>query len=156
MIIKKCYRICKISGHLTPKPCKFYSMKPKKTPQKDRQRDLFRAFLSNIIDSIYGLVRLAKVVQWDRLDEIFGSTYCQDNGRPGVSTRFMVAMHYLKYTHNLSDEDVVATLVENPYWQYFSGMKWFENELPISVYSVHAPEVEFIIKKSLQAIWIWL
>jgi IS5 family transposase len=106
-------------------------MKPKQTPQKDRQRDLFRAALSSIIDPSHGLVKLSKVVEWDRLDEVFGSTYCPDNGRPGVSTRLMVALHYLKYTHNLSDEDVVATWVENPYWQYFSGMKWFEHELPI-------------------------
>jgi len=118
--------------HLTSKPCKFFNMKPKKTPQKDRQRDLFRAALSSIIDTRHGLVKLAKVVQWDRLDEIFGSTYCADNGRPGVSTRLMVALHYLKYTHNLSDEDVVATWVENPYWQYFSGMQWFEHQLPIN------------------------
>jgi len=97
-------------------------MKPKKTPQENRQRDLFRAALSNIIDPNHGLVKLAKVVEWDRLDELFGSTYCQDNGRRGVSTRLMVALHYLKYTHNLSDEDVVATWVENPYWQYFSGV----------------------------------
>ena len=107
-------------------------MKPKQTPQKDRQRDLFRAALSSIIDPSHGLVKLSKVVEWDRLDEVFGSTYCPDNGRPGVSTRLMVALHYLKYTHNLSDEDVVATWVENPYWQYFSGMKWFEHELPIN------------------------
>ena len=26
---------------------------------------------------------------------------------------------YLKYTHNLSDEDVVEGWVENSYWQYF-------------------------------------
>ena len=107
-------------------------MKPKKTPQRNRQRDLFRSALSNIIDPSHGLVKLAKVVEWDRLDELFGSTYCQDNGRPGVSTRLMVALHYLKYTHNLSDEDVVASWIENPYWQYFSGMKWFEHELPIN------------------------
>ena len=43
----------------------------------------------------------------------------------------MVALHYLKYTHNLSDDDVVAGWVENPYWQYFSGMKWFEHKIPI-------------------------
>jgi IS5 family transposase len=48
----------------------------------------------------------------------------------------MVALHYLKYTHNLSDEDVVATWVENPYWQYFSGMKWFEHKLPINASSM--------------------
>ena len=106
-------------------------MKPKKIPQKERQRDLFRAELSNIIDPNHGLVKLAKVVDWDQLDEVFGSTYCPDTGRPGVSTRLMVALHYLKYTHNLSDEDVVANWVENPYWQYFSGMKWFVHELPI-------------------------
>jgi IS5 family transposase len=111
-------------------------MKPKKTPQKDQQRDLFRAALVNIIDPNHGLVKLSKVVEWDRLDDLFGSTYCPDNGRPGVSTRLMVALHYLKYTHNLSDEDVVATWVENPYWQYFSGMKWFEHELPINASSM--------------------
>ncbi len=111
-------------------------MKPKKTPQKDKQRDLFRAALVNIIDPNHGLVKLSKVVEWDRLDDLFGSTYCADNGRPGVSTRLMVALHYLKYTHNLSDEDVVATWVENPYWQYFSGMKWFEHKLPINASSM--------------------
>jgi IS5 family transposase len=38
----------------------------------------------------------------------------------------MVALHYLKYTHNLPDADVVEAWVENPYWQHFSGMKYFE------------------------------
>ena len=64
-------------------------MKPKKTPQKNQQRDLFRASLSNMINPNHGLVKLARVVEWDRLDEIFGSTYCAENGRPGVSTRLI-------------------------------------------------------------------
>jgi IS5 family transposase len=106
-------------------------MKPKRPPHKNRQKDLFRVELSRIIDSGHGLVKLSKVVDWDRLDELFGSTYCPDNGRPGVSTRLMVALHYLKYTHNLSDEDVIEGWVENPYWQYFSGMKYFEHSPPV-------------------------
>lgn len=106
-------------------------MKPKKSPVQERQGNLFRVELSRIIDRGHGLVKLAEAVDWHRLDEMFGSTYCPDNGRPGVSTRLMVALHYLKYTHNLSDEEVVACWVENPYWQYFSGMKWFEHEVPI-------------------------
>ena len=106
-------------------------MKPKKSPAQERQGNLFRVELSRIIDRGHGLVKLAEAVDWHRLDEMFGSTYCPDNGRPGVSTRLMVALHYLKYTHNLSDEDVVACWVENPYWQYFSGMKWFEHDVPI-------------------------
>jgi len=107
-------------------------MKPKKSPQKNRQKDLFRPELTNIIDPAHGLAKLTHAVSWDRMDELFGKTYCPDNGRPGVSTRLMVSLHYLKYTHNLSDEDVVSAWMENPYWQYLSGMKYFEHELPIN------------------------
>ena len=43
----------------------------------------------------------------------------------------MVGLHYLKYTHDLSDEAVVRGWVENPYWQYLSGMEFFCHEMPI-------------------------
>ncbi len=84
-----------------------------------------------IIDPGHGLVKLAKVVDWDRLEEVFGSISCPDNGRPAISKRLMVALHFLKYTHNLSDTDVVEAWVEKPYWQHFSGMKYFEHKMPI-------------------------
>lgn len=106
-------------------------MKPKKPPQKDRQMDLFKIELIRIVDPSHGLVKLSKAVDWERLDEVFGSTYCPGIGRPAISTRLMVALHYLKYTFDLSDEDVVEGWVENPYWQFFSGMKYFEHEPPI-------------------------
>lgn len=106
-------------------------MKPRKSACKNRQPELFRVELTKIIDLRHSLTKLANVVDWERLDEVFGSTYCPNNGRPAISTRLMVALHYLKYTHNLSDDDVVAGWAENPYWQYFSGMKYFEHTLPI-------------------------
>jgi IS5 family transposase len=83
------------------------------------------------MDLNHPLVRLSKEVDWERLDEIFGKTYDENNGRPGVRTRLMVALHYLKYTFNLSDEDVVEAWVENPYWQHFSGNQYFEHDKPI-------------------------
>jgi transposase, IS5 family len=106
-------------------------MKPKKPAIQNRQQDLFHIELSQIIDRKHSLVKLATVVDWEQLEKAFGSTYCPDNGRPAISTRLMVALHYLKYTHNLSDDNVVASWVENPYWQFFSGMKYFEHEAPI-------------------------
>ncbi len=106
-------------------------MKPKKPAIKNLQQDLFRVDLSKIIDRSHSLVKLAAVVDWDQLEKVFGSTFCPDNGRPAISTRLMVALHYLKYTHNLSDDNVVAGWVENPYWQHFSGMKYFEHKVPI-------------------------
>ena len=36
----------------------------------------------------------------------------------------MVALHYLKYQHDLSDEWVPAHWLENPYWQHFSEERY--------------------------------
>ena len=52
------------------------------------------------------------------------------HGRPGVTVRFMVGLHILKHTFNLSDEKVCAQWVENPYFQYFTGEEYFRHELP--------------------------
>jgi IS5 family transposase len=116
---------------LTPNFLQIKDMKPKTSPNKNKQKDLFRPELMKIIDPSHQLVKLSKIVDWDQMDEVFGKTFCPDNGRPAVSTRLMVSLHYLKYTYNLSDDDVVSTWVENPYWQYLSGMKFFEHEFPI-------------------------
>lgn len=106
-------------------------MKPYKSKQNEPQDELFKSKLSQMIDHRHPLVRLAGVVDWERMSNVFGATYSENNGRPAISTRLMVALHYLKYTFDLSDEDVVMGWVENPYWQYLSGMKYFEHDLPI-------------------------
>ena len=106
-------------------------MKPTQSPQHSNQHDLFRSELAQMINPGHPLVKLSKAVNWKRLEEVFGETYCPDNGRPAISTRLMVALQYLKYTYDLSDEDVVQGWLENPYWQYLSGMKFFQHKLPI-------------------------
>jgi len=40
-------------------------------------------------------------------------------------------LQYLKQMHNVSDEVAVNTWVENPYWQYFCGERYFQHDLPI-------------------------
>ena len=42
----------------------------------------------------------------------------------------MAALLYLKHVYALSDEDVVERWCENPYWQHFSGERYFRHELP--------------------------
>jgi len=107
-------------------------MKPRKPPIETRkQKELFRVELVKIIDKRHPLVKLSEVVDWEGLDQVFGRSYHPDIGRPGISTRLMVTLHYLKYAYNLSDEAVVEGWVENPYWQYLSGMRYFEHAMPI-------------------------
>ena len=105
-------------------------MKPKATPSS-AQPDLFQIELSSIISAQHPLVRLSAEIAWDAFEQQLQPTYAPVMGAPGISTRLMVSLHYLKFQHDLSDEDVVARWVENPYWQFFSGMQFFSHEAPI-------------------------
>ena len=110
-------------------------MRPKSEP-KYPQRELFQAELEQIIDMHHPLVRLGKCIDWVSFEEALGATYHATQGAPGISTRLMVALHYLKYQHDLSDEDVVAAWAENPYWQHFSGERYFQHRLPVDASSM--------------------
>ena len=110
-------------------------MRPKSEP-KHPQRELFQAELEQIIDMHHALVRLGKCIDWVSFEEALGATYHPTQGAPGIATRLMVALHYLKYQHDLSDEDVVAAWAENPYWQHFSGERYFQHRLPVDASSM--------------------
>jgi IS5 family transposase len=61
------------------------------------------------------LVRLVQVIEWEAIATEFRPMYCPNSGRPAVPTRLMAGLQLLKHTFNLSDEQVVARWVENPY-----------------------------------------
>jgi IS5 family transposase len=104
-------------------------MRPK-TPDH-RQSELFETRLESLINRDHSLVKLSGRVDWNRFEENFGERYCPETGRPGVSTRLMVGLTYLKYLNDLSDRDVLEVWVENPYWQYFCGEEYFQHRLPV-------------------------
>jgi IS5 family transposase len=107
-------------------------MKPRKPPvETDRQEDMFKVLLEDIIDMKHELVRLAGYIPWNDLDREYGALYRPDTGRPGAPTRLLAGLHYLKEASDLSDERTVKEWTENPYWQYFCGMKYFEHKPPI-------------------------
>lgn len=93
--------------------------------------DLFRARLSQQIDPRHPLVRLAGLLDWEMFEARFGPLYHPHIGRPGIPIRLMVGLSYLQHTFRLSDEEVVARWVENPYWQYFCGFDYLQLEVPI-------------------------
>lgn len=106
-------------------------MRPKPR-SKQPQGELFRMRLESLLDHRHDLYKLAHIIDWAAFDERFGPRYDDKVGRPGISTRLMVGLNYLKYATDLSDEAVVAHFVENPYWQYFCGLEFFTHELPIN------------------------
>jgi IS5 family transposase len=110
-------------------------MRPKREPEQP-QRELFQVELEQLIDMNHPLVRLGLCIDWASFEQALGATYHPTQGAPGINTRLMVALHYLKYQHDLSDENVVAHWVENPYWQHFSGQQFFQHRAPIDASSM--------------------
>ena len=98
-------------------------------PRDDRQPDLFRPALEQIIDMGHPLVRLARKIDWAFLDRRLGEVYAAGEGHPPLPIRLVAGLFILKHMHSLSDEALCARWVENPYFQYFCGEHVFQHEL---------------------------
>ena len=71
-------------------------MRPKE-PEPSDDLELFRSRLDNIVDARHPLIRLAKLIDWERFATTFGPLYRDGVGRPGLPTRLMVGLHLLKH-----------------------------------------------------------
>lgn len=105
-------------------------------PADTADQDLFRAELVNLIDQRHEIVRLAALIDWDAFSRQWSAQFISTTGRPALPTRLMAALLYLKHVYALSDEDVVERWIESPYWQHFSGERYFRHELPCDASSL--------------------
>ena len=101
-------------------------MKSKQHEREDPQMELFKVELMRIVNTSHEMVKLADTIDWANFDRRFARMW-QDKGRPAIDTRVMVSLHYLKYSYDLSDEQVVESWLQNPYWQYLIGMCYFQH-----------------------------
>jgi IS5 family transposase len=99
-------------------------------PRDNRQKDLLRPALDEIIDPGHALVRLAREIDWDFLDGRFGSVCRAGPGQPPLPSRLVAGLLILKHMHDLSDEVLCDRWLENPYYQYFCGEESFQHRLP--------------------------
>jgi transposase, IS5 family len=130
-------------------------MQPKSRPP---QCELFGARLSELLNPEHPLYVLAERIDWVEFDSAIDACYADELGRPGVNTRLMVGLLYLKHAFDESDESVVARWVENPYWQFFCGLTYMQHELPIDPSSlskwrkrVGAERLEKLLETTIRA-----
>jgi transposase, IS5 family len=70
-------------------------------PRDDRQKDLLRPALEDIIDLGHPSVRLAREIDWSFLDSRFAGVCAP--GQPGLPTRLVAGRFILKHMHDLWD-----------------------------------------------------
>lgn len=105
-------------------------MKPREAGEAG-QHDMFRSRLDQILDMGHEKVVLSAKIDWRFLSEKMGEVYTDGPGHPPLPTRLMAGLHILKYADDLSDDEVCARWLENPYYQYFCGEEFFRHDLPL-------------------------
>ena len=100
-------------------------------PSQPQTGELFGYPLRDHLNLKHPLILLGDRIQWERIDALVADQFKSRTGRPATSPRLIAGLLYLQHAFDLSDEEVVATWVENPYWQVFTGEIYLQTRPPI-------------------------
>lgn len=93
--------------------------------------ELFRQTLREQINPTHPLVRLADVIDWDRIKAVCVTRFASRLGCPTTAPRLIAGLLYLQHAFGLTDEDMVWGWVENSYWQVFTGETYLQIEVSL-------------------------
>ena len=77
-------------------------------------------------------VKWSEIIPWDGLAVGYYRTMNSDKGRPCKDARLVIGALIIKHKLNLSDEETVMQIQENPYLQYFVGFSGYKDEPPFA------------------------
>ena len=76
-------------------------------------------------------VKLAQMIPWEGLEELYAQNFSSNGmGAPAKPVRMALGALILKEKLGTSDEETVEQIKENPYLQFFLGMKEFSDQAP--------------------------
>lgn len=120
--------------------------------------DLFQQPLTDLINLKHPLVKLGELIDWSVFETRWAAFFPSCTGRPASSPRLIAGLLYLQHTFACSDEELIWTWVENPYWQHFCGETYFQHEPPIDPSSmtrwrqrVGEEGVEWLLTETIEA-----
>lgn len=73
-------------------------------------------------------VKLARLLDWDFLANIYANSLSSNMGAPGIDARVIIGALIIKHIENLDDRGTIQAIQENPYMQYFLGFDQFVYE----------------------------
>ncbi|SDY69916.1 transposase, partial [Nitrosomonas halophila] len=100
--------------------------------QKQRSLEGFDTPPGMILDPRNRWVRLSDCMPWDELADSYYKTLSRTLGRPSKDARIVIGAVIIKHKLSVSDEETVEQICENPYLQYFIGLKGFQSKAPFA------------------------
>ena len=95
------------------------------TPQNQLNLDLFKTPFDRKLNPENRWVKLADLIPWDELANVYSRHLQSDCGRLSVDIRTVIGALIVKHKLRLDDRGTVDMIQENIYLQYFCGLKEF-------------------------------
>ena len=77
-------------------------------------------------------IRLAQLIPWNDFAALYNSSFNSPRGRSTIDARVAVGAMIIKHRLNISDEETIEQIKENPYLQYFLGFSEYEYKQPFA------------------------
>lgn len=77
-------------------------------------------------------ILLGSHLPWDNLVQIYKNKFSENHGSPAINPRVMIGCLIIKHVLNLSDEETLQTVSENPYMQFFLDLNYFHPDILFS------------------------
>jgi len=72
--------------------------------------------------------KLAEIIPWDELADIYYGNLSKNMGQPAIDARIVIGALIVKHKLQLDDREAIETIRENPYIQYFLGLSEYTYE----------------------------
>lgn len=96
---------------------------------KQLRLDIFSGTLEKSLDPSNRWYKLANLMPWDKIERIYNkSLRNQHSGGGNKPARMVIGALIIKHKMNLSDEETIRLIAENPYMQYFIGLEEFTSK----------------------------
>lgn len=102
------------------------------TSQYQLKFDEFSALYHLNLDPNNRWIQLASILPWDNMVKQWAKHYSYSMGAGGVNPRVLIGSMIVKHKLNLTDEETLLIIRENPYMQFFLGLEEFN---PKSLFS---------------------
>ena len=87
-------------------------------------------FLDTTLNVDNRWVKLAGLIPWSDVEEIYALNFASQKGPKAISARTAFGALIIQVKLSLTDEETVEIISENPYMQYFIGLEKYEQKAP--------------------------
>ena len=87
-------------------------------------------FLNGTLKSDNRWVELAAVIPWEEVEKVYAKNFTSHTGPKALPSRVALGALIIQIKLNLTDEETVFQIIENPYLQHFIGFESFRDYAP--------------------------